>query len=177
MEVGLLGCEPHSSPIDSKYNFWDSTSPLLTDIHAYCWLVVKHIYLIVTHDDIIYTMGLLSHFMHAPQEIHYLFMLSPVLGMLVDVVFSTYHTFILTWMLTLTLVLQAIMIIKNLFLGISHSLEGTLSRGRLINNILSLSSMLKLNTMLWCMLPLRCFGCFLFFRSLVFQYMPMYCDN
>ena len=34
-EVGLLGCKPSASPIDSKPKFWDSTSPLLAIVHAY----------------------------------------------------------------------------------------------------------------------------------------------
>ena len=35
MEVKLLGCKPRASPIDWKPKFWDSTSPILVDVHAY----------------------------------------------------------------------------------------------------------------------------------------------
>ena len=69
-ETCLLGCKPQSSPIDSKPQFWDSTSPPLTDANIYQCLVGKLIYLTVTRPDITYTVGLLSQFMHSPQEIH-----------------------------------------------------------------------------------------------------------
>ena len=69
-ETSLLGCKPQSSPIDNKPQFWDSTSPPLTDANIYRRLVGKLIYLTVTRPDITYTVGLLSQFMHSPQEIH-----------------------------------------------------------------------------------------------------------
>ena len=59
-ETCLLGCKPQSSPIDSKPQFWDSTSPPLTDANIYRRLVGKLIYLTVTRPDITYTVGLLS---------------------------------------------------------------------------------------------------------------------
>ena len=62
-EVGLLGCKPRASPINSKPNFLDSTSPLIVNVHAYCWLMGKLIHLTVTRPDITYMVGLLSHFM------------------------------------------------------------------------------------------------------------------
>ena len=150
IEVELLGCKPRASPIDSKPNFWDSTSPLLADVHAYRGLVGMLIYLTGTRPDITYTVGLLSQFMHAPQEIHckLLFMFSPISSMLLDVVFSTYNTVIFMWRPTLTLATQAIVVIKNLFLGVAHSLAGTLSRGGVKNNTLSISPLLKLNIIL-----------------------------
>ena len=70
-ETSLLGCKPQSSPIDSKPQFWDSTSPPLTDANIYRCLVGKLICLTVTRPDITYTAGLLSQFMHTPQEIHW----------------------------------------------------------------------------------------------------------
>ena len=70
-ETGLLGCKPQSSPIDSKPQFWDITSPPLTDANIYRRLLGKLIYLTITRPDITYTVGLLSQFMHSPQEIHW----------------------------------------------------------------------------------------------------------
>ena len=66
-EVGLLGRKPHTSPIDSKPNFWDSTSPLLHNVHTYHRLVGKIIYLAITRSDITYMVDLLRQFMHAPK--------------------------------------------------------------------------------------------------------------
>ena len=83
-------------------------------------------------------------------------------------VFSTITRCHLVRRPTLTLAMQAIVVNKNLFLSTAHSLTGTQSRGRVKKNKLSLSPMPKLNTMVWCMLPLRCFGYVRFFRSLVF---------
>ena len=51
MEDELLGYKPCASPIDSKPNFWDSTSSLLAYVHAYCRLVRKLTYLNVTSLD------------------------------------------------------------------------------------------------------------------------------
>ena len=68
--------------------------------------------------------------------------------MLLDVVFSTYNTVIFVWMPTLTLAMQTIVMIKNIFLGFSHSLAGTLSHDEVKNNTLSLSPVLKLNIVL-----------------------------
>ena len=70
-KVELLGFKPRSSPIDSKPKFWDSTSPLLVNAHVYHRLMGKLIYLTVIHPSFTYTVGLLSQFMHVPQEIHW----------------------------------------------------------------------------------------------------------
>ena len=104
-------------------------------------------------------------------------MFSPISSIPLDVVFSTYNTVIFAWRPTLTVAMQAIVLIKNLFLGIAHSLARTLSHGRVKNN--TLSPVLKLNIVLWCMLPLRCYGYF-FLHELglpVQGVMPIYCDN
>ena len=71
IEVKLLGRKPYPLTIDSKLNFWDSTSPLLIDVHAYFGLVGKLVYLAVIHLGITYIVGLLSQFMYAPQEIYW----------------------------------------------------------------------------------------------------------
>ena len=97
-----------------------------------------------------------------------LFVLLPISNMLLDVVFSTYNMVIFTWRPTLTLSMQVIVMMKILFLGTAHLLVGTLSCGGIKNNMLSLSPMPNLNIVLWCVLPLRCFGYVLFFRCFVF---------
>ena len=63
-----------------------------------------------------------------------LFVFLPISSMLLDVVFSTYNTVIFAWRPTLTLAMQVIVVIKNLFLGTTHSLAGTLSRDGVKNN-------------------------------------------
>ena len=59
--------------------------------------------------------------------------------MLLNVVFSTDNTVSFTWRPTLTLSMQAIVVIENLFLGTTHSLVGTFSHGRVKNKMVSLS--------------------------------------
>ena len=53
----LLGCKLPVPPIDSKPKFWDSSSSLLADVHAYHELVGKVIYVTITRHDITYSVG------------------------------------------------------------------------------------------------------------------------
>jgi len=70
LRTGLFVCKPKSTPIEQSPPFWETSSPFLKDLGQYRRLIGKLIYLIVTRPDICYAVGLLSQFMHKPQEVH-----------------------------------------------------------------------------------------------------------
>ena len=104
-EVKLLGCKSRASPIDSKPNFWDSTSPLLVifmPIDEMCGSLFTWILHILA--SLIQWISLANLCMCLRRSIgKLLFVFSPISSMLLDVVFSTYNTVIFTWRPTLWL--------------------------------------------------------------------------
>ena len=69
-ETRLLGCQPKTSPMEALPQLWDTSSPLFEDANRYQRLLGKLIYLTVTHHDIVYTVSVLSQFMHEPRHVH-----------------------------------------------------------------------------------------------------------
>ena len=63
-EVGILGCKPSSSSVDSGLDLCGTSSEILEDTGRYRRLVRKLIYLTVTCLVITFAVGLISQFMH-----------------------------------------------------------------------------------------------------------------
>ncbi|GMP56109.1 hypothetical protein CsSME_00020702 [Camellia sinensis var. sinensis] len=70
-ETGLLGTRPSDTPMDSSVKLAGDTGDFFPDIGRYRRLVGKLIYLTVTHPDITYAVGVVSQFMHAPRQPHF----------------------------------------------------------------------------------------------------------
>ena len=51
--------------------FWDTKSLLMKDVNRSKRLLKKLIYLIVTHPNIVYTVGVFSRFIQEPCEVHW----------------------------------------------------------------------------------------------------------
>ena len=59
-ERGLLACKPSTSPLEARPKFWDTKSPMMTNIKHYQHLLRNLIYLTITHPDITYPASVLS---------------------------------------------------------------------------------------------------------------------
>ncbi|CAL5334546.1 unnamed protein product [Camellia sinensis] len=70
----LLGTRPSDTPMDSSVKLDGDTGNLFLDIGRYHRLVGKLIYLIVTCPDITYVVGVVSQFMHAARQFHFVAM-------------------------------------------------------------------------------------------------------
>ena len=70
-ETGLLGTRPSDTPMDSSVKLDGDTGDFFPDIGRYRRLVGKLIYLTVTRPDITYAVGVVSQFMHAPRQPHF----------------------------------------------------------------------------------------------------------
>ncbi|KAL1554657.1 hypothetical protein AAHA92_15200 [Salvia divinorum] len=70
VETGLLECKPIDTPIMANHGLQLIKGAKLADIGRYQCLVGKHIYLAHARPDIAYVVGLVSQFMHQPQEDH-----------------------------------------------------------------------------------------------------------
>ena len=57
--------------MDIDANLWDEIGSLFEDVSQYKRLISKFIYLIVTRPDVVYGVGLVSHFMHKLGENHW----------------------------------------------------------------------------------------------------------
>ena len=69
-EIGLFGCKPASTPMDTDLDFRFKDGELFEDTAQYRRLVSKLIYLTVTRSDIAFAVELVSQFMHKPKEVH-----------------------------------------------------------------------------------------------------------
>ena len=69
-ETGLLECKPAETPIILNHGLKIEEGGKLTDRGKYQRLVGKLIYLAHTRPDIAYAVGVVSQFMHQPQESH-----------------------------------------------------------------------------------------------------------
>ena len=65
-ETRLLRCKLETSPVEARPQFVDTSSPIFEDANRYKRLLGKLIYLTVTRPDIVYTVNVLSQFMHEP---------------------------------------------------------------------------------------------------------------
>lgn len=69
-ETGLLDCKPAETPMVQNHGLKMEEGTQTTDKERYQWLVGKLIYLAHTRPDIAYALGVISQFMHKPQEEH-----------------------------------------------------------------------------------------------------------
>lgn len=71
-EARLLGCKPAGSPMDQHQQLALAKGPVLEDPSSYRWLVGRPIYLAAIRSDLTYVVHILSRFMQAPKEDHWL---------------------------------------------------------------------------------------------------------
>ena len=69
-DVGYLGGKPSDFPMDQNLQLTPTDGDLLLDPSAYQPLVSRLIYLTITRPDIVYSVNILSHFMHQPRKFH-----------------------------------------------------------------------------------------------------------
>ena len=65
-EVGMLGCKPIDTTMDSKIKLLSGQREHIFYLGSYCRLVVKLNYLIVTYLDISFIAGVVSQFLDSP---------------------------------------------------------------------------------------------------------------
>ena len=70
VEVGMIDCKPVDAPMVQNHGLQTREGEKLTDRGRYQRLVGKLIYLSHTRPDIAYAIGVISQFMHSPQEDH-----------------------------------------------------------------------------------------------------------
>ncbi|XP_042041415.1 uncharacterized mitochondrial protein AtMg00810-like [Salvia splendens] len=70
-EVGMVDCKPADTPMVQNHGLQMKENARLADRGRYQRLVGKLIYLSHTRPDIAYAVGVVSQFMHAPQEEHW----------------------------------------------------------------------------------------------------------
>lgn len=63
-DLGMMGCELCSTPIESDYQFKEDDSERLIDAGIYQWLVSRIIYLSLTRPSITYVGSVISLFIH-----------------------------------------------------------------------------------------------------------------
>jgi len=68
-DSGVLGVKPVNFPIEQNIKLFD-TGDLLKDPSRYRRLMGRLIYLTITRSDIMYSVHVLSRFMHAPRKPH-----------------------------------------------------------------------------------------------------------
>lgn len=71
-EMGLLGCKPAGSPMDQNHQLGRVKGPVIAEPERYRRLVGRLIYLAATRPDLTYSVHILSQFMQAPMEEHWL---------------------------------------------------------------------------------------------------------
>ncbi|KAF5466678.1 hypothetical protein F2P56_016584 [Juglans regia] len=69
-DSGLFGSRPVSFPMEQNLKLSDTDGDLLPDPGSYRRLVGRLTYLIITRPDIVFTVNILSQFMHAPRLPH-----------------------------------------------------------------------------------------------------------
>ena len=70
-EIGMIDCKPADTPMIQNHGLQILEGAKLTDRGRYQRLVGKLIYLSHTRPDIAYVVGVVSQFMHSPQEDHW----------------------------------------------------------------------------------------------------------
>ena len=53
-------CKPVISPLEVQLKFWDTNSPMMTNVNCYLHLLGKLIYLTVTHLEITYDVSVFN---------------------------------------------------------------------------------------------------------------------
>lgn len=71
-ETGLLGCKPGGSPMDQNHQLSLAKSPFMYDPEKYRRLDGRIFYLLATRPDLTYAVHILSRFMKALKEEHWL---------------------------------------------------------------------------------------------------------
>ena len=69
-ETGMVDCKPTDTPMQVKHDLKFEEEVNLANKERYQWLVGKLIYLSHTRSNISYAVGVISQFMHQPQEDH-----------------------------------------------------------------------------------------------------------
>jgi hypothetical protein len=70
-DVGFLGAKPVDFPIEQNLKLTNDQGEILNDASHYRRLVGRLIYLTITRPDIMYSVNILSQFMHAPRKPHW----------------------------------------------------------------------------------------------------------
>jgi hypothetical protein len=70
-DVGFLGAKPVDFPMEQNLRLTNDQCEILNDASHYRRLVGRLIYLIITRPDIMYSVNILSQFMHAPRKPHW----------------------------------------------------------------------------------------------------------
>lgn len=70
-EIGMIDCKPADTPMVQHHGLQMKEDGKLTDKGRYQRLVGKLIYLSHTRPNIAYAVGVVSQFMHSPQEEHW----------------------------------------------------------------------------------------------------------
>ena len=66
-----MGAQPNDTPMDSTIKLDGKQADLFLSVGRNQQMVRKLIYLIVTHPDITYAVGVISQYMHAPSQPQY----------------------------------------------------------------------------------------------------------
>jgi hypothetical protein len=70
-DSGHLGARPATFPIEQNLKLTNEEGTVLSDPSPYRRLVGRLIYLTITRPDIVYSVNILSQFMHQPRQPHY----------------------------------------------------------------------------------------------------------
>jgi hypothetical protein len=70
-DVGFLGAKPVDFPMEQNLRLTNDQGEILNDASHYRRLVGRLIYLTITRPDIMYSVNILSQFMHAPRKPHW----------------------------------------------------------------------------------------------------------
>ena len=70
VKTGKIGCKPVSTPMNLNHKLGEAKEEQVVDKRMYQSLVGRLVYLAHTQPDIVYSMSVISQFMHDPREPH-----------------------------------------------------------------------------------------------------------